>query len=166
MALLFSLGISLASAVVVIAISVMLWRARNSKREGQVAIVASTALALWSIATAVLAHRGVFQPQTAESIPPIGIALVVVSFFLTLCLISSASLRRLLSNQTYLTRLNVWRLLGIVFLLLMAAGEMPALWALPAGIGDILIGASLSRLHVISTVLAEGALRSFSISWV
>jgi hypothetical protein len=30
---------------------------------------------------------------------------------------------------------------GIVFLLLMAYGQMPGLWALPAGIGDILVGA-------------------------
>ena len=30
-------------------------------------------------------------------------------------------------------------LVGVVFLVLMARGQMPALWALPAGIGDILV---------------------------
>src|SRR5262249_13904286 len=46
----------------------------------------------------------------------------------------------LLSNQKHLIRLNVWRLVGAVFLLLAAGGQVPVLWALPAGIGDVLIG--------------------------
>jgi hypothetical protein len=36
--------------------------------------------------------------------------------------------------------LNLWRLVGVVFLVLMANGQMPALWALPAGIGDVIVG--------------------------
>jgi hypothetical protein len=31
---------------------------------------------------------------------------------------------------------------GVVFLVLMASGQMPALWALPAGIGDVIVGAA------------------------
>jgi phosphatidylglycerophosphate synthase len=38
--------------------------------------------------------------------------------------------------------LNLWRLVGVVFLVLMANGQMPALWALPAGIGDVIVGAT------------------------
>jgi hypothetical protein len=30
----------------------------------------------------------------------------------------------------------------VVFLMLMANGQMPALWALPAGIGDVIVGAA------------------------
>jgi hypothetical protein len=36
----------------------------------------------------------------------------------------------------------MWRLVGLVFLVLMANGQMPALWALPAGIGDVIVGAT------------------------
>jgi hypothetical protein len=61
---------------------------------------------------------------------------------MALCLAASGSLRGLLSNQRHLIWLNVWRLVGVVFLLLMAAGQMPALWALPAGIGDVIVGAA------------------------
>src|SRR5256884_473755 len=32
------------------------------------------------------------------------------------------------------------RLVGAVFLVLMFAGQMPALWALPSGIGDVIVG--------------------------
>jgi hypothetical protein len=59
---------------------------------------------------------------------------------LFLSLATSVSLRRLLTRQSELIRLHVWRLVGIVFLLMMVSGEVPALWALPAGIGDILVG--------------------------
>lgn len=55
---------------------------------------------------------------------------------------ASASLRSLFTNQRHLIRLNVWRLEGLVFVLLMLDGQMPALWALPAGIGDIAVGAT------------------------
>lgn len=135
-----SIAVLVPTAAVVVAICAMLWRERTSQRDTLVALAASVALALWSITATVFAYRGLFEPPTAETFPPIGINLIVVFLFLALCLTSSAPLRRLLSNQTYLTRLNVWRLLGAVFLILMVLGQMPALWAIPAGIGDVLIG--------------------------
>ena len=51
-------------------------------------------------------------------------------------------MRRLLTRQANLIRLHLWRPVGILFLVLMVRGQMPALWALPAGIGDILIAAT------------------------
>jgi len=45
-------------------------------------------------------------------------------------------------NQRHLIGLHVWRLEGFVFLVLTLAHQMPALWALPAGIGDIAVGAT------------------------
>jgi hypothetical protein len=58
------------------------------------------------------------------------------------CLWFSPTLRGLLRDQKNLIRLNVWRLVGALFLTLMFSGQMPALWAIPSGVGDILIGAS------------------------
>ena len=58
---------------------------------------------------------------------------------LVVSLARSMSLRRLLIRQEHLIRLHLWRLVGVVFLLLMVRGQVPALWALPAGIGDILV---------------------------
>ena len=54
--------------------------------------------------------------------------------------LAAPSLRRLLTNQKNLILLNLWRLVGVVFLVLMVNGQMPALWALPAGIGDVIVG--------------------------
>jgi len=99
-------------------------------------------LALWVIATTVLAWRGFFQPAAGATVPPIGVDLIVVVLALALSLIVSASLRRMLRNQANLIRLHVWRLEGLVFLILMVQGRVPALWALPAGLGDVLVGAT------------------------
>jgi hypothetical protein len=75
-------------------------------------------------------------------VPPIGANLIVVLLALALCLSASTSLRRLLRNQANLIRLHLWRLEGLVFLVLMVQRRVPALWAVPAGVGDVLVGAT------------------------
>jgi hypothetical protein len=129
------------TAVVVVAIFLVLWRERTSARESRIAVVSGVVLAAWAIVTTMLARRGFFQPPDPYSLPPIGITLILVLLVLAVCLLGSPSLRRLLTNQRNLILLNLWRLVGVVFLILMANDQMPALWALPAGIGDVIVGA-------------------------
>ncbi len=128
------------TAAVVIALFVIMWRERTSSRSARVAIVSGCALAAWAVLATVLAYRGSFQQSGAGGVPPVGVALGAALLVLAACLSASPTLRGLLSNQRDLTLLNMWRLVGIVFLALAAQGQMPALWALPAGIGDILVG--------------------------
>ncbi len=128
------------TAAVVIAIFLVLWRERTSARQSGIAVVSGVVLATWAIVTTMLARRGFFQPPDPYRLPPIGITLALVLLALVVCLLVSPSLRRLLTNQSNLILLNLWRLVGVVFLLLMANRQMPALWALPAGIGDVLVG--------------------------
>jgi hypothetical protein len=130
------------TAAVVIAIFLVLWRERASARQSRVAAVSGVVLAAWAIVTTMLARRGVYRPPDPYSPPPIGITIVLVLLALAACLIGSPSLRCLLTNQKNLILLNLWRLVGAVFLMLMASGQMPALWALPAGIGDVVVGAT------------------------
>jgi hypothetical protein len=118
-----------------------LWHERTSARESRIAVVSGVVLAAWAIVTTMLARRGFFQPPDPYSFPPIGITLILVFLVLAVCLLGSPSLRRLLTNQRNLILLNLWRLVGVVFVILMANDQMPALWALPAGIGDVIVGA-------------------------
>jgi hypothetical protein len=128
--------------LVVVAMFLVLWRERRSARDAQVAIAAGIALAIWAVVATTLARVGWFQPSPGERVPPIGINFVVVLLVLGSCLAMSPTLRGLLTNQANLHRLHLWRLEGFLFLVLMSYGQMPALWALPAGIGDILVGAT------------------------
>lgn len=131
------LGLTVA---VVVALFLAMRRERTSSRDAWVAIVSGCALAAWAVLTTVLAYEGSFLQSDAGGAPPVGIALAAALAVIAVCLVTSASLRGLLSNQRNLTLLHLWRLVGIVFLVLAAQGQMPALWALPAGIGDILVG--------------------------
>jgi hypothetical protein len=130
------------TAAVIVAIFVVLWRARTSPRQTPTAVVSAVVLASWAVVTTLLAQRGSFRPPDLYSPPPVGIALALALAVLAVCLLGSPSLRSLLTNQRHLILLNLWRLVGVVFLVLMANGQMPALWALPAGIGDVIVGAA------------------------
>jgi len=127
-------------AAVVVAVFAVMWRERTSTRTALVAVIAGAVLAAWAALTVVLALRGFYKPPDTRSPPPVGIQLAIALVGLALFLAISPSLRSLLTNQKNLIRLNAWRLVGAVFLVLMLAGQMPALWALPSGIGDVIVG--------------------------
>ena len=132
----------LPTVAVVIAMFFVMWAARTSPATSRAAILSGITLAMWAATVTVLGLRGAFVQPDGDSIPPVGIALLVAFAVMLVAFSASASLRSLFTNQQHLIRLNVWRLEGAVFLLLMLDGKMPALWALPAGIGDIAVGAT------------------------
>jgi hypothetical protein len=114
------------TAAVVVALFLVMWSQRTSRETSRAAIVAGVALASWAVIASLLALRGAFLQPDEESVPPVGITLFIV-LVVTMAVAASASLRSLLTNQQHLVRLNVWRLVGAVFLLLMFEGQMPAL---------------------------------------
>ena len=128
------------TAAVVAALIYVMWSARTSARTTWVALVASVVLAAWGVATAVLAISGAYRPGDLTRPPTVGVELAIALAAMTGFLVFSPALRSLLANQRHLIRLNVWRLVGAVFLGLMVAGQAPALWALPAGVGDVIVG--------------------------
>ena len=129
------------AVTVVFALFLVMWRERTTARTAAVAIVSGVVLAAWLVGTWKAALSGFYLPPTSGP-PPVGVQLTVALAGLTLCLAASPSLRSLLTNQQNLIRLNVWRLVGAVFVALMFARQVPALWALPAGLGDVAIGAT------------------------
>jgi hypothetical protein len=139
---LLTVAVVIPTAVVVVALFLVLWRERASSRDARVAVTSGVVLAMWAIAAILLARRGAFEQAPGDTVPPVGIALAAALLTMSLCLGLSPTLRRLLSRRASLIRLHLWRLEGIVFLVLMAQGRVPPLWALPAGIGDILVAAT------------------------
>jgi hypothetical protein len=134
--------ILLPMALVVVAVFAVLWHERTSSRDARVTIASGIVLAIWAVTETVLARRGFFLAAPGARVPAIGLNLLVIALALSFFLSVSGSLRRLLRNQANLIRLHLWRLEGIVFLILMAQGRVPVLWALPAGLGDALVAAT------------------------
>jgi hypothetical protein len=126
------------AALVVAALVFVLWREAQTARGARTAFASGSILILWSVVTSVLAYEGAFQ-RDVGTIPAVGINLAIVLPGLAIVLTASSSLRGLLTPPATLIRLHLWRLEGIVFLVLMMTGHLPALFSIPAGIGDILI---------------------------
>jgi hypothetical protein len=65
-------------------------------------------------------------------------------------------------NPRVLTALHTWRIMGFVFVLLETYRLLPAMFALPAGYGDMAIGATAS---LVAWQLAEPRYRNSFIAW-
>jgi hypothetical protein len=65
-------------------------------------------------------------------------------------------------NPRTLTAVQVWRLVGFTFVLMEARAALPAIFALPAGYGDMAIGATAA---LVAWKLAEPAHRNAFILW-
>src|SRR5207302_1535160 len=84
--------------------------------------------------------------KTDPQVPPLALGLAVlvpIAIFL-LWFAASAGFRKfaLSLNPRTLTFVHSWRIAGFTFLALYAAGLLPGVFALPAGWGDIAIGAT------------------------
>jgi hypothetical protein len=115
--------------------------AGHGKRTGVVAIAAAAA---WLAVSAALAAAGAYQQGARHVAPWFGIAFGAV---LGGGLLASRlpSVRRVLDAPGMASRLvlpHTLRIEGAVFLILLAQGQLPAVFALPAGIGDIAVGLS------------------------
>ena len=99
-------------------------------------------LIVWFAAAFVIGDQALLTNANGSLMPPIAItALVPVAVFLGLY----ASFSRfrgfvLAQDIETLTMLQLWRVIGFVFLMLYAYGVLPGLFALPAGIGDVAVG--------------------------
>ena len=107
-----------------------------------VAVVAGTAWASWVLASAALADAGVYRFAPAKAQPWLPAAMTV-SIAAVLLASRVPAVSRILGQPDALWRLTVpqiFRVEGVTFLIVMALGKLPAVFALPAGLGDIAIG--------------------------
>jgi hypothetical protein len=128
-------------------ICVMLWRGALTAgvRRGSATRAASLVAILWGawvLATLLLAEADVYRFEPTKPVPwlPVGLigSLVAAMLFTRIPVVS-----RVLAQPDVLWRLTVpqiFRMVGVSFLVVMALGKLPAVFALPAGLGDIAIG--------------------------
>lgn len=106
--------------------------------------VISVAIALWFVAVLLASALHVFARYPER--PPLALliaVLVPITIFTTWYLRSRSFREYILSlNPGTLTLVHSWRLVGITFLVLSTYRILPEFLALPAGWGDIAIGAT------------------------
>jgi hypothetical protein len=96
----------------------------------------------WVFASVFLAGADAYRFEPTRPIPwlPIGL---MVSLATALLLTRIPVVSRILAQPDVLWRLTlpqIFRVVGVTFLVVMALGKLPAVFALPAGLGDLAIG--------------------------
>jgi hypothetical protein len=117
----------------------------GGKAEGDVGrIVSMLALALggWLALALVLAWQGLFRSALDQPIPYIALAIGIPILGGGLFIARSRRVREIIASvpQSQLVAFQFYRVLGVVFLFLLATRQLPGAFALPAGFGDLLVG--------------------------
>jgi hypothetical protein len=136
--------IGTAGIVLVILYGLHLALARAAwSREERLRTVRAVAFFLigWLAAAIALGTAGIFH-TTASDIPTIQYGILVPILIGALLLWRSPLVARIIDAvpQQWLVGVQLYRALGLIFLILYASGKLPGLFAWPAGVGDILVG--------------------------
>ncbi len=100
-------------------------------------------LLCWLVVALSIPQNGFLFKLSLFPLPNIGLLFVPIIIGLTV-LSKSSTFQKIVDDtyQPWLVGVQVTRAMGVVFLSLYARGLMPAEFALPAGIGDVIIGAT------------------------
>jgi hypothetical protein len=168
------------SAILLVAdlvVAVMVWRilAAGISGAGLPAATARTSrisiaafLATWLGAALLLAPSAAsLAGQDRFTLTP----LIPLFNVLSLALIAAAlrfspTLRRILAATPLPALIGVqfYRVIGAVFLVVMGLGQLPAYFALPAGLGDVAVGLAAPLVALVVARRASGA-RALAIGW-
>ena len=109
---------------------------------GGIRLVVTFALAVWLLLVVSLGLAGAFvgPPGTPPLPIAIGVAAPLVLFFASLRLSQSFREFVLSLDLRLIAGMQAWRWAGLGFLSLYAQNVLPAVFALPAGLGDMAIG--------------------------
>jgi hypothetical protein len=114
------------------------WPAHDRTR----ALLASAAILLGWLAVAIgISAAGVYH-VTSAGIPTIQYGILLPILIGTLLIFRSEATKRIIDAvpQEWIVGVQLYRALGVIFLILYATGKLPRLFAWPAGVGDIAIG--------------------------
>jgi hypothetical protein len=127
-----------AIALVLGAVAAILWPAANRQARGRVA----RGLAAWLALDLAIGAVAGFAATTHRQIPALALGIVVPVAAGLWLLGRDGALRRVADSLPLraLIGVQVYRVAGVVFLIAWPAGILPAAFAIPAGVGDVLVG--------------------------
>lgn len=151
-----------ADIIVCTAVLATIAYAARTRRRGAVRapyVLAAVGVVAWGVLAFVLAREDVFATDAGTTIPVIafGIAVPIVA---GIALLRVPGVRRAIERipLQWLVGVQLYRVLGGLFLVAYARDEMPGEFALPAGIGDIAVG--IAAVAVAYLVATRGAARA------
>jgi hypothetical protein len=100
-------------------------------------------LTFWFLAIMTLVQRGAFVGDVAAVPVPLAAAAAIPPLIYLLAYRAFAPLRAWVAalDLAWIVGAQTWRVIGIVFLFTWAAGDLPSIFALTAGLGDLAVGA-------------------------
>ena len=115
-------------------------------------LVVTTAIAAWFLVALGSSMFGLLQAGPSSLPIPIGMALVVPLLLGGLGYAQSGRFRQLLLgvDLRWVIGVQLWRVVGEIFLLGYARNELPASFAIPAGTGDVLVGLAAPFVAVLA----------------
>jgi hypothetical protein len=131
----------------------------DKSQQGQWIIGSAVVFAAWLIGIVLLASSNVLPPQG-----------VPVTLFVTLSVgylaLASRTIRGIIANipQHWLIGIQTFRVLGGAFLIRYFQGELPAIFAIPAGVGDVITGV-LAPLVAYWWFVGKPYARTAAIAW-
>jgi hypothetical protein len=106
-------------------------------------LIVGVALAGWLLGAFLLGYQGFFRADPSSSFPNIIIALIPLAAGYGLLLVSPTFRSIVVAAPPHwIIGVQVYRTLGALFLILYAGGHLPGEFALPAGVGDVLVGST------------------------
>lgn len=128
--------------------------------------LAAAAVLAWGALVFVLAREGVFE-STSETTTPVIALGIVTPIVAGVGLLRVAAVRRAIERIPlhWLIGVQLYRVVGCLFLIAYAQDEMPAEFALPAGIGDILVGLSAVVAARLLATRGAGRARTAALAW-
>ncbi|HYH71207.1 MAG TPA: MFS transporter [Methyloceanibacter sp.] len=114
------------------------WPAADRRR---VLGITGAVLVGWFVAVIALGRGGAFEAGE-ERIPTIQFGIFIPILIGAWLLWRSPKVKQILDAvpQSWIVGLQLYRALGVIFLILYAGDRLPGLFAWPAGLGDILVG--------------------------
>ena len=120
----------------------------------------------WLAVIWLLAIQGAFRPAPGALSPALPLAILGPVLLALPILLRSARVAAVLDAMpaSWLVGLQMYRVVGGIFLVAWSRGEMPGVFALPAGAGDVLVGLLALPVAYLLHVRAPGA-RKAAIAW-
>lgn len=124
------------------------------------------ALAAWLLLALLMGAAGKFAAGAGGPPIALGLSFALPIIFFTLAYADRGAFWEFCQwlDLKFITGIQFWRIIGADFLLQYANGHMPARFAFPAGIGDVIVGAAAIPLAL---GLAKGgpATKKWFIAW-